>query len=135
MKVLLNYEHLKTRLSCITRGLFLVVDTAWKLSKYGDFSGPYFPAFELNTERRSISPYSVQMQENMDQKKLRIRTLFTQWLCCSFTVHAGIYLWLAIFLVYIGRKHQNKISYWNCNKTNFYYNLRDSVKIIVICNF
>ena len=37
--------------------------TAWKLSKYGVFSGPYFPAFGLNT----------------DQKKLRIWTLFTQW--------------------------------------------------------
>ena len=27
----------------------------------------------------SISPYSVRMWENMDQKKLRIWTLFTQW--------------------------------------------------------
>ena len=26
------------------------------------------------------SPYSVRMRENVDQKKLRIRTLFTQWL-------------------------------------------------------
>ena len=24
--------------------------TAWKASKYGVFSGPYFPAFRLNTE-------------------------------------------------------------------------------------
>ena len=29
-------------------------------------------------EIRSISPYSVQMQQNTDQKKLLIRTLFTQ---------------------------------------------------------
>ena len=29
-------------------------------------------------EIRSISPYSVQMRENTDQKKLRIWTLFTQ---------------------------------------------------------
>ena len=27
------------------------------------------------------SPYSVQIQENTDQKNLRIWTLFTQWLC------------------------------------------------------
>ena len=27
--------------------------TAWKVSKYGVFSGPYFPAFGLNTERYS----------------------------------------------------------------------------------
>ena len=32
------------------------------------YSGSHFPAFRLNTERRSISPYSV-----------RIRTLFSQW--------------------------------------------------------
>ena len=30
-------------------------------------------------EIQSISPYSVQMRENTDQKKLRIWTLFTQW--------------------------------------------------------
>ena len=30
-------------------------------------------------EIRSVSPYSVQMRENTDQKKLCIWTLFTQW--------------------------------------------------------
>ena len=30
-------------------------NTAWKVSKYGDFSGPYFPAFGLNTERYGVS--------------------------------------------------------------------------------
>ena len=29
--------------------------TAWKVSKYGVFSGPYFPAFGLNTEYLSVS--------------------------------------------------------------------------------
>ena len=28
--------------------------TAWKVSKYRVFSGPYFPAFGLNTERYSV---------------------------------------------------------------------------------
>ena len=37
--------------------------TAWKVFKYEVFSGPYFPAFRLR-----ISPYSVRMQENTDQK-------------------------------------------------------------------
>ena len=32
-----------------------VTSTAGKVSKYGVFSGPYFPAFELNTERVSSS--------------------------------------------------------------------------------
>ena len=30
--------------------LIWVITTAWKKSKYGDFSGPYFPVFGLNTE-------------------------------------------------------------------------------------
>ena len=55
--------------------------TPWKVSKYGVFSGPYFPAFGLNnTERYRISPYSVRMRENTDLKKLRIWTLFMQWM-------------------------------------------------------
>ena len=52
--------------------------TVWKVSKYGVFSGLYFPTFGLDTERYSISPYSVWMRENTEQKKLRIWTLFTQ---------------------------------------------------------
>ena len=59
-----------------------LVTTAWKVSKYGVFSGPYFPAFGLNTKINSINirkyPYSVWKQENTDQKKPRIWTLFTQ---------------------------------------------------------
>ena len=38
------------------------------------FSGPYFLAFGLNME----IPYSVQIRENTDKKKLHIWTLFTQ---------------------------------------------------------
>ena len=29
--------------------------TVWKVCKYGVFSGPYFPAFGLNTERYGVS--------------------------------------------------------------------------------
>ena len=43
---------------------------AWKVSKYGDFSDPYFPVFGMNTERYEVSPYSVRIRENTDQKKL-----------------------------------------------------------------
>ena len=49
--------------------------TAWEVSKYGVFSGRYFPVFGLNT-----SPYSVRIQEKTDKKKLRIWTLFKQWM-------------------------------------------------------
>ena len=53
---------------------------AEKVSKYGAFSGPYFPTFGPNTERYgSISPYSVRMRKNTDHKNLlRMWTLFTQ---------------------------------------------------------
>ena len=43
--------------------------TAWKVSKYGVFSGPYFPVFGLNTGFTRKSRYSVRIQENADQKK------------------------------------------------------------------
>ena len=41
------------------------VSTAWKVSKYGVFSGPYFPVFSPNVEKYR-------------SEKLCIWTLFTQ---------------------------------------------------------
>ena len=52
--------------------------TMSEVSKYGVFSGLYFPVFGLNKFGRSKSLHSVRIQENTDQKKFRIRTLFTQ---------------------------------------------------------
>ena len=55
--------------------LSILSSTAWKVLKYG-FSC-------VQTEYGDLlrkSPYSVRIQENTDQKKLRIRTLFTQCL-------------------------------------------------------
>ena len=53
--------------------------TAWKVSKYGVFSGPYFPAFDLNTEIYSVN-LRIQSEcgKIWTRKKLRIWTLFTQ---------------------------------------------------------
>ena len=82
--------------------------TAWKVSKYGVISGPYFPAFGLNTERYEVKcfiliycqPYSACMLVFVthsvkivrkrifsvlyfpvfgQKKKLLIGTLFMQW--------------------------------------------------------
>ena len=82
--------------------------TAWKVSKYGVISGPYFPAFGLNTERYEVKcfiliycqPYSAGMLVFVthsvkvvrkrifsvlyfpvfgQKKKLLIGTLFMQW--------------------------------------------------------
>ena len=52
-----------------------IVHTMWKVSKHGFFSGLYFTALGLNTR---ISPYSVRIRKNTDQKKVRIGTLFMQ---------------------------------------------------------
>ena len=41
---------------------------AWKVSKYGVFSGPYFPAFGLNTER-----YGVPLRIKSKCGKIRFR--------------------------------------------------------------
>ena len=45
--------------------------TAWKVSKYGVFSGPYFPTFGLNTERYSAFGH-FSRNEPYDPRKLRI---------------------------------------------------------------
>ena len=57
------FEKANTFWSNVKHFLTLVgLCTAWKVPKYGVFSGPY----------------SVRLRENTDQKELRIRTLFTQ---------------------------------------------------------
>ena len=115
---------IKSRLN-VLQGYYYEISTAsfksfnfaeWKVSKYGVFSGPYFPVFWLNTgkygkhpvkriqirsffwslffripteygEILSISPFSVRMRENTDQQKLRIWKFFTQ--CFSFQLQYG----------------------------------------------
>ena len=47
---------------------FSRTSTAWKVSKYGVFSGPYFPVFGLNTEI-----YSVNLRIQSKYRKLRTR--------------------------------------------------------------
>ena len=34
--------------------ILIVLFTKWKVSKYGVISGPYFPAFGLNTEKYEV---------------------------------------------------------------------------------
>ena len=46
-------------------------------------------------EIQSISPYSIQMRENTDQKKLRIWTLFTQWLLLCYIINQNLLFCLA----------------------------------------
>ena len=60
--------------------------TLWKVSKYGVFSGLYFPVFELNTDIYSVnlrilhkSPYSQSEYSKMQTRKnsvLRTKNTF-----------------------------------------------------------
>ena len=54
-------------------------NTAWKVTKCGVFSGPYFPVFGMNKGIYGVISVTVRTQENTKQKKLRIWTFFTQW--------------------------------------------------------
>ena len=47
---------------------FYSISTAWKVSKYGVISGPYFPGFGLNTEI-----YSVNLRIYSEYRKIWIR--------------------------------------------------------------
>ena len=56
--------HFLCSVSCCQQNLFFEMlfigfnkgtNTAWKMPKYGVISGPYFPAFRLNTERYFVS--------------------------------------------------------------------------------
>ena len=75
--------------------LFFVRSHCVKSVLIGVFSGPYFPAFGLNTGK---SPYSVQIWENTDQKRLPIWTFFAQ---CLHIVDIGWYV-LDEKIVFIG---------------------------------
>ena len=56
------------------------MNTASKVSKYGVISGLYFPAFGLNTEKYRVSLLiQSECEKIRTRKKLRIRTLVTQW--------------------------------------------------------
>ena len=60
---LVSKKSKKYRLSKISCSI-----TAWKVSKYGAFPGPHFPAFALNSER-----YSVSLCIQSECRKIRAR--------------------------------------------------------------
>ena len=81
-------NEIKWNDSCLNQAAFFsiykvlgILITAWKVFKYGDFSGPYFPILGLDTERYEvflrIQSESVKIRS---RKKLRIWTHFTQWI-------------------------------------------------------
>ena len=63
------FYFFERRTLCSKSANYLNIETtAWKVSKYGVKSGPYFPAFGLNTER-----YSVSLCIQSEYKKIRTR--------------------------------------------------------------
>ena len=48
--------------------LYSAIITAWKVSKYGFFSGPFFPVFGLNAEN-----YGVNLRIQCEYRKTRTR--------------------------------------------------------------
>ena len=64
-----NDRKLSARAPLLSRTSFFT-NTEWKVSKYGVFLGQYLPV-----------PVLFSIQENTDQKKLRILKLFKQWKC------------------------------------------------------
>ena len=52
--------------------------TAWKLFKYGVFSGPYFPAFGLNTKMYVVN---LRIQSKYGKIRTRKNSVFRQFLC------------------------------------------------------
>ena len=53
--------------------VFYTVLTAWKVSKYGVCSGPYFSAFGLNTERYWVS---LRIQSQCEKIQIRKNSVF-----------------------------------------------------------
>ena len=103
--------------------------TAWKVLKYGIFSGPYFPVFGLNGLLLK-SPYSVRIQENPNQKKLRIWILFTQ--CCCYH-YSKLMMYLDFFVISIFKKQKflKEFPYWFLH-TGFYFGNQDFLFNLVL---
>ena len=67
---IVNFEHISH--------IVLKIATAWKMSIYGVFSGPYFPAFRLSMERSSIS---LHIQSECLKIRTRKNPVFGQFSC------------------------------------------------------
>ena len=68
-------------------------------------------------EIRSISPYSVHMREDTDQKKLRIWALFTQWMEYDVLYCDAVCLCVALFLLTCSRKIRMHVNLSNSHQS------------------
>ena len=68
--------------------MLFFLDTAKKVSKYGIISGPYFPAFGLNTAKYGpeITPYLDTFQAVRCNTSPENKKLFVSFVCFFFVV-------------------------------------------------
>ena len=78
--------------------------TAWKVAKYGVFSGPYFPAFELNTERYEVSLLIQSECGKIRTRKYSVFGYFSHSVFCCMKAWINIFLVLQILIVIIQTK-------------------------------
>ena len=104
--------------------------TAWKVSKYGVFSGPYFPIFGLNTEihtmvvsENSAKAYS-KSAANHRQKWCRHKYLCLHyfpwwfccrlWLCCCPFICSGLTHFYVKYRVFLWNQKDKFVASWHC---------------------
>ena len=88
-----------------------------KVSKYGVFSGPHFPAFGLNTERYGISlRIHCEWGKILTRKNTRIWILFTHWMYfmleCFVTVIVGV-IFVGLLLLHCTKNKVFHFSFFN----------------------
>ena len=64
---------------CCKFWIFIFSTTAWKMSKYGVISGPYFPVFRLNTE---ICFVNLRIQSEYRKIRTRNNSVFGHFSRC-----------------------------------------------------
>ena len=65
-----------------------VISTAWKRSKYEVVSGPYFPAFGLNTERYGVSLFIQSKCGKIHTTKNSVSGHFSRSVCVQIKIFA-----------------------------------------------
>ena len=86
---------------------FHATDTAWKVSKYGVISGPYFSAFGLNTERYFVS---LRIQSKSGKIRTRKNSVFAH---VSHSVISFYILWKHQRFSNVFMGYQKRSVAWN----------------------
>ena len=114
---------------------FSNTNTAWKVSKYGIFSGPYFPAFQLNTEKYFVSLHiQSECKKHGPEKTSYLDTFHIVQTYWKFFVEVGenivlniLNTWQCFFFVFMVSSDDLNGALTQCNSCDFFpkflYNL------------